>query len=125
MRRGLPSQLTRALKKAFDMVKEDAEATARVVESAFRGEEEVNDEDLDREVRSLFYTLEREQLLGIRRTEYKFEGQVRRAYFWRMNSLDNETLGGTENQNLSTEDREALKVYRALPADLWSRDKPN
>jgi hypothetical protein len=105
------------------MVKEDAEATANVVESAFRGEEEVNDEDLDREIRSLFYTLEREQLLGIRRTEYKFEGQVRRAYFWRLNSIEDALRDNDLDDAVSREEREALKVYRALPADLWSRDR--
>lgn len=115
------STLVRALRRAFDMMKEDAEATAKVVESVFRGEDEVNDEDLDRELRSLFYTLEREQLLGIRRTEYQFEGQTRRAYFWRLNDLEDLMGDGADDEALSREDRDALKVYQALPLDLWNR----
>jgi hypothetical protein len=103
------------------MIKEDAEATAHVVETAFRGEEEVNDEDLDREIRSLFYTLEREQLLGIRRTEYKFEGQTRRAYFWRLKDIEQLIKGEDGEAGLSPEDREALKIYRAMPSEMWAR----
>lgn len=104
------------------MVREDAEATAQVVASVFRGDEEVNDEDLDKEVRALFYTLEQQQVLGIRRTEYKFEGQTRRAYFWRLKELsDLELEAGM--QGLSKEDLDAIKVYRALPQELWARGK--
>lgn len=103
------------------MVREDAEATASVVSSIFRGEDEVNDEDLDKEARALFYTLEKEQLLGIRRTEYKFEGQTRRAYFWRLKTLADEQLAG--ESALSREDVEAAKVYRALPTEMWNRGK--
>lgn len=112
----------KALRRVFNMVREDAEATADVVSSVFRGEEEVNDEDLDKEIRALFYTLEKEQLLGIRRTEYKFEGQTRRAYFWRLKALRPEDLESAGN-GLTREDAEAIKVYRALPQAIWSRGK--
>lgn len=115
------SRLVRALRTAFDMMKEDAEATAKVVETVFRGEDEVNDEDLDRELRSLFYTLEREQLVGIRRTEYKFEGQTRRAYFWRLNDLEDALQDGTDDEAMSREERDAMKVYQALPLERWNR----
>jgi hypothetical protein len=118
----IESRLTVALRRAFNMLREDAEATAQVVSSTFRGEDEVNDEDLDKEVRALFYTLEQQNLLGIRRTEYKFEGQTRRAYFWRLKELKVDDLerafGG-----LSKEDLEATRVYRALPTELWARGK--
>lgn len=103
------------------MMKEDAEATATVVSSVFRGEDEVNDEDLDKEIRALFYTLEKEQLLGIRRTEYKFEGQTRRAYFWRLKTLADENLDS--GAALSREEQELQKVYRGLPQELWARAK--
>lgn len=104
------------------MMREDAEATAKVVASVFRGDDEVNDEDLDKEIRALFYTLEQQQLLGIRRTEYKFEGQTRRAYFWRMKELQDHELESAL-QGLSKEDLDAIKVYRALPQELWARGK--
>ena len=105
------------------MVREDATATARVVQSAFREDEEVNDEDLDKDIRSLFYTLERENLLDIRRTEYKFEGQTRRAYFWRLKRLE-----GFPDDPItsipSREDLEAVAVYHQLPPERWARTRP-
>lgn len=116
---GEAKKLEQALRRAFNMVVEDARATAETVESAFQGEDEVNDEDLDKEIRSLFYTLEKEKLLNVRRTEYKFDGQVRRAYFWRVNDLDSWAPEGDVSPK--AEDVEALKVYRALPPSLWVR----
>lgn len=113
-------KLERALRQAFNMMREDAAATARVVETAFRGEDEVNDEDLDKEIRSLFYTLEKERLLQVRRTEYKFEGQVRRAYFWRLNKLDEWALDDF-GPVLSKDDIDASRLYRSLPQENWAR----
>ena len=113
-------KLEKALRKAFNMVVEDARATAKTVESAFRGEEEVNDEDLDKDIRSLFYTLEKEKLLNVRRTEYKFEGQTRRAYFWRVNKIE-EWPFDADGGSRSMEDAETAKVYRALPSTMWAR----
>ena len=104
------------------MMREDAEATADVVSTVFRGEDEVNDEDLDKEIRALFYTLEQQNLLGIRRTEYKFEGQTRRAYFWRLKEMHEEELERSL-AGMSKEDAEAQRVYRALPTELWARGK--
>jgi hypothetical protein len=113
-------KLEHALSRIFNMMREDAEATAKVVETAFKGEDEVNDEDLDKDVRSLFYALEKESLLQVRRTEYKFDGQVRRAYFWRLNRL--EKLGLDEfGPVISKDDIEATKVYRQLPQEIWAR----
>jgi hypothetical protein len=122
-------KLVRALQRAFNMLTDDAKQLAETVEGVFQGEEEVNDEDLDKDVRSLFYSLEREKLVTIRRTEYKFEGQVRRAYFWQFTDLD-KTL--TEPASPTKQELEMLemgKLYRQLPQGLWSRkatgDIPN
>ena len=120
---GEQRHLEQALRRAFNMVVEDARATAEVVTTAFHGEDEVNDEDLDKDVRSLFYALEKESLLQVRRTEYKFEGQVRRAYFWRMAKIPNR-LDEDFGPAMTKEDLEATKVYRQLPQDLWAR-RPN
>jgi hypothetical protein len=116
------SRIAKALKSAFNMMREDAEATAKVVAATFREDDEVNDEDLDKEVRALFYSLEKENLLGVRRTEYKFEGQTRRAYFWRLNQIREDELEKPQG-GLSREDIEALRVYRALPTEMWNRGK--
>lgn len=114
-------KLEEALCRVFNMVPEDARVTAETISSAFQGEDEVNDEDLDKDIRSLFYMLEKERLLNVRRTEYKFEGQVRRAYFWRFNHNHDDGAGGRLGAVRSPEDAEALKVYRALPPNLWAR----
>jgi 23S rRNA U2552 (ribose-2'-O)-methylase RlmE/FtsJ len=65
-------KLVKALQRAFNMIADDAKQLAETVEHVFQGEDEVNDEDLNKDVRSLFYSLEREKLMNIRRTEYKF-----------------------------------------------------
>lgn len=114
------NKLEHALRRVFNMVLEDAQATAKVVDGAFKGEDEVNDEDLDKDIRSLFYALEKESLLQVRRTEYKFDGQVRRAYFWRLNRLESQGLDDF-GPSVSKEDLEATKVYRQLPQEIWSR----
>ncbi len=114
-------KLEKALLRVFKMVREDAEATARVVESAFNGEDEVNDEDLDKEVRSLFYLLEKENLLQVRRTEYKFEGQVRRAYFWRLNNLEELRMDDAFGASVTKDDLDATKVYWQMSSDMWNR----
>jgi len=116
-----PNRLAAALRRAFNMVREDAEATATVVVGAFNGEDEVNDEDLDKDLRSLFYQLEKEQLLRVRRTEYKFEGQVRRAYFWSLNQLEGLRLDDAFGGALTRDDLEATKVYQGLGQDFWNR----
>lgn len=117
---GEVEKLEQALTRAFDMDALDARATAETVTSVFQGEDEVNDEDLDKEIRSLFYSLEKEKLLNVRRTEYKFEGQTRRAYFWRFNDLEQWPFTG-ERQKALQEELEATQVYRALPPNLWTR----
>ncbi len=111
----------RAVQHAFKMDPQDAEQVTGVIEGCFIGEDEVNDEDLDKETRSLFYALEAEGLVTFRRTEYKFEGAVRRAFFWR---LTEDVLSGAAWQALDAElaprSQEAA-LYEALSDDMWSR----
>lgn len=117
-------KLAKALQRAFNMLADDAKQLAETVEGVFQGEDEVNDEDLDKDVRSLFYSLEREKLMTIRRTEYKFEGQVRRAYFWQFTDLDKLLR---ETQPPSKQELELLemgKLYKQMPQEIWSRRGP-
>lgn len=114
-------KLVRALQRAFHMLAEDAKQLAETVEGVFQGEEEVNDEDLDKDIRSLFYSLEREKLMTIRRTEYKFEGQVRRAYFWQFADLDKMLHEAAQPTKQELELIEMSRLYRQLPQGLWSR----
>jgi len=117
-------KLVRALQRAFNMLAEDARQLAETVENVFQGEDEVNDEDLDKDIRSLFYSLEREKLMTIRRTEYKFEGQVRRAYFWQFADLDKLVHDAAPPSKQELELIEMSKLYRQLPQDLWARKGP-
>jgi hypothetical protein len=63
--------LAKALKNRFGMTKEDASALTKTVESIFKGKQEVEDMSIDKYVRSLFYELQREKLLKVRREEFK------------------------------------------------------
>jgi len=47
--------LVKALKNIFEMEKEDAKALAKTVENIFDGKKEIEDMDIDKYSRSLFY----------------------------------------------------------------------
>lgn len=103
-----------ALEKAFEMEPEDARELADVVLERFADHEEVDDESLDAEVRSVFYTLERKRMLSFRRVEYTREdGDRRRAFFWRLRPES------VEHARVSADAPLDLDVYASLPADAW------
>jgi len=109
-------ELTAALERAFTMSPEDALAVAGVVVERFQGKDEVNDEEIDAEVRSLFYTLQGKGLLSFRRVEYDNEnGEKRRAFWWRMRPEVVQELSAPEALPLEED------VYAALPAECWHR----
>lgn len=112
-----------ALIKTFRMDLDDAQNITQIIADCFFGENEVNDEDLEKETRSLFYTLEAENLMTFRRTEYKFEGAIRRAFFWRLTPevLDG-SLGREEAPAQTSEEEEISALYATLGEDVWSRD---
>jgi len=106
--------LTGALENAFGMEPDDAAEIANVVLERFVEADEVDDETLDAEVRSVFYTLEAKRLLSFRRAEYTREdGDHRRAFYWRlrMEALAPQVpvAGGYEEPD----------VYASLPATAW------
>src|ERR1043166_6356337 len=77
--------LVEALRERFSMDPEGAGSIAEGGAEQFAGGEEVSDDNLDPEVRSIFYTLEAKKLLSFRRTEYTIDtGERRRAFFWRV-----------------------------------------
>jgi hypothetical protein len=111
------SDLEMALQRAFGMTNEDASAVAEIVAERFEGVREVNDETIDSEVRSLFYTLESRRLLSFRREEYDNEaGEKRRAFWWRLRTDVVAELCAPE-QSMGDED-----VYAQLPAECWRRE---
>lgn len=108
--------LTIALERVFQMTPEDAHAVAEVVANCFDSKAEVNDEHIDAEVRSLFYTLEGRRILAFRREEYEnAEGQKRRAFYWRIRPEVVAELAST------TPEPGEGDVYAQLPAECWQR----
>jgi hypothetical protein len=106
--------LSLALREKFDMANEDADEIASVVAEQFGGEEEVNDENLDPSVRSIFYTLEAKKIVSFRREEYTTEnGERRRGFWWKIRT--EELAGVTLVPEVGEED-----VYANLPRDVWS-----
>ena len=107
--------LTGALERAFAMEREDAAEIADVVLQRFTEHDEVDDETLDAEVRSVFYTLEAKRLVSFRRTEYTREdGNHRRAFYWRLRV---EALTPAVPEAGGYED---IDVYATLPASAWT-----
>lgn len=106
--------LVGALERAFEMASDDATEIADVVLERFSNAEEVDDETLDAEVRSVFYTLEAKRLLSFRRAEYTREdGDRRRAFYWRLRA---EALMPPV---LEAGGYEEVDVYASLPASAW------
>ena len=105
--------LTEALQRTFDMEPEDAREIADAVMERFQGASEVDDETLDADLRSVFYTLEAKRMLSFRRVEYTREdGDRRRAFYWK---LREEALAAPREVPVFVEE----DVYAALPADAW------
>jgi hypothetical protein len=105
---------TKALQTAFDMEADDARELGEVVLSQFEETEEVDDETLDADLRSVFYTLEAKRMLSFRREErVTEEGSNRRAFFWRLRPEAFES--GRREIPVQTGD----DVYAELPASAW------
>lgn len=105
--------LAKALKNKFDMAKEDAIALAKTVEGIFNGEEEIEDMTIDKYARSLFYELQRERLLKLRRDEYKEQGKYIRKYYW---SFNNDTIKEVAYEKYK---EEKYQIYQKIPKNAW------
>ena len=105
--------LAKALKNKFKMSNEDAIALTKTVEEIFGGQEEVEDMSIDKYARSLFYELQREKLLKLRREEFKEQGKFIRKYYW---SFNNDIIRETAYEKLK---KEPYMVYKKLPKDAW------
>jgi transcription initiation factor IIE alpha subunit len=106
---------TGALCRAFEMEPDDAREIVDAVLERFSASEEVDDETLDADLRSVFYTLESKRMVSFRRVEYTREdGDRRRAFYWklRMDSLLHEVPIQHEDDDVD--------VYANLPATAWS-----
>ena len=105
--------LLMALKKRYNMSNEDARALTRTVEGIFKGRKEVEDMSIDKYARSLFYELQREKLLKIRREEFKEKSKYIRKYYW---SFNNEIIK-EEAYRINREEK--FKIYEKIPKEAW------
>lgn len=105
--------LVKALKNRFRMHKEDAIALTKTVEEIFRGQEEVEDMSIDKYARSLFYELQRERLLKLRREEFKEKGRQIRKYYW---SFNNDII---REEAIEKTIKDPYKIYKKIPKDAW------
>ncbi len=105
--------LAKALKNRFNMEKEDAITLTKTVEGIFNGEEEVEDMSMDKHARALFYELQREKLLKLRREEFKENGKIIRKYYW---SFNNDIIKEAAYEKTK---REAYKIYKKIPESAW------
>ena len=105
--------LVKALTNKFKMTKEDAIALTKTVENIFNGKEEVEDMSIDKYARALFYELQRERLLKLRREEYKEKGKYIRKYYW---SYNNDMI---KEEAYKKYKEEKYKIYKKIPEKAW------
>ncbi len=105
--------LLEALKKSFNMNENDAIELVKTVEDIFKGETEIEDMSIDKYTRSLFYELQREGLLKLRREEFKEKGKIMRKFYW---SFDNKKI---KEVAFKTFEEEEYKIYKDIPSSAW------
>ena len=109
----MDKMLVEALKNAFDMQKEDAINLAKTVETIFNGNKEIEDMSIDKYARALFYELQRQKLLKIRREEIKEQGKNLRKFY---RSFDKKMI--KQKAHMKTSD-DSYQVYARIPSDVW------
>lgn len=102
------------------MLKEDALAVSTVVEEAFRGASELDDDALDPHLRQVFYDLQDENILQVRRQEYTKDGRLMRGYFW---SVSDAQRGLSPMHPPARDPVEDL--YSGLRDGAWERRRPD
>ncbi|HEB37388.1 MAG TPA: hypothetical protein ENI14_01835 [Thermoplasmatales archaeon] len=110
---GVMRLLSKALKNKFEMSDDDAKALARIVKNVFNGKKEVEDSSIDKYVRALFYELQKERLVKVRREEYKEKNRFLRRYYWYLNM---EVIKEEANKVV---EEDPGKIYRVLPKRVW------
>ena len=100
------------------MLREDAAAVAKVVEEAFQGRSELDDELLHKDVRQVFYDLQNEKILDVRREETREDGVARRHYLWRIR--DDLPLDAP----IPAAPDPAERLYHRLDDEAWERRRP-
>ncbi len=107
------------LRERMRMLKDDAMAVSKVVEEAFLGASELDDDRLDPHLRQVFYDLQDEDILKVRRQEYTKDGRLLRGYFW---SVSEAERGLTPIQRPPQDPMADL--YSELRDGAWERRRP-
>ena len=97
------------------MLREDALAVANIVEEAFQGKSELDDELVGKDLRQVFYELQNEKILDVRREETREDGVARRHYLWRIRD------DLTPEAGPSLDPDPAERLYRRLADEAWER----
>lgn len=113
------SRLVALLADRVRMLREDALAVANVVEEAFAGKSELDDEIIGKDLRQVFYDLQDRKVLDIRREERMAEGGLRRYYLW---SIRDDELAIPEP---SVDADPTARLYGRLDDDAWARRRPD
>ena len=103
----------KALKNSFNMDEVDAIELAKTVEDIFHDKKEIEDMSIDKYTRSLFYELQREGLLKLRREELKENGKIMRKFYW---SFNNKKIKEEANKTFREEE---WKIYKDIPSRAW------
>lgn len=109
----MDKMLVEALKNAFDMQKEDAIHLAKTVETIFDGNKEIEDMSIDKYARALFYELQRQKLLKIRREEIKEKGKKLRKFYW---SFDKKMIKQKAHMKPGND---MFNIYGKIPDNAW------
>ena len=95
------------------MLTSSAVELAKTVKGVFKNKKEIEDMTIDKYTRSLFYELQREGLLKLRREEIKEKGKIMRKFYW---SFDNKRIKEEANKIFKEEE---WKIYKDIPRSAW------
>jgi len=69
---------------------------------------------MDKYERALFYELQRQKLLKIRREELKEKGKIIRKYYWSFNDKIIKQAAYEKTK------KDPYKIYKIIPDDAWT-----
>ena len=105
--------LIKALIKSFNMDENDAIELTKTIENVFKGEKEIEDMTIDKYTRSLFYELQREGLLKLRREEFKENKKIMRKFYWSFDYIKIKEIA------LKISEEDEWKIYSNIPNNAW------
>ncbi|MDD5502896.1 MAG: hypothetical protein PHH26_05475 [Candidatus Thermoplasmatota archaeon] len=103
--------LVKGLVLHLDMAKDDASQVAEEVKNVFKEQEEIEDGIISKDCRCLFYTLQEEGFMSVRREEVKQMGTSLRLrqYYWSLK------MPGEQKRE------EEQNPYETVPEEAWAK----